>query len=205
VDQRRSAPGRSRRRISRPRCNSSSTFPVGRVAAASCCASRDGPTRREILQRRRWGARPTLVVSIDTSVTATLPVWRASRRRAGRAWQAHGRGDGGRMRTGRGERSRALNLACAYPTPCTCTVVDVPGQPTASIRPCACLRVWKRRSPTRPARTSTPTFPGLRGCRGTVETCKSFVAATNVSGDSPVCVASGQPVRVPAFRPPQPM
>lgn len=142
---------------------------------------------------------PRLVVSIDASVTATLPVCA----RPGAELDDHGRLTAAAMSA---ECARAedtlegLNLACGYPTPCTCTVVDVPGQPdgfnsAVCVPPCMETPL----ADTMCSNFNPNAFQDCVDAGGTAETCKSFVAATNVSGDSPVCVASGSPFAFQLF------
>jgi hypothetical protein len=88
---------------------------------------------------------------------------------------------------------------CGYPTDCTCTLDDRPGQDDsfeAAVcnEPCPEVLV-----DTTCANFDPNAFQRCVETTGDLETCKALVAATNALGGSPVCVASGSPLAFHAF------
>ena len=107
--------------------------------------------------------------------------------------------------TGSAQTLAGLNAACGYPSVPTCSVVDLKDPNGADVddsfqsdvcsAPCADTPVDATCSNYDPiAFANCLAAPG-----GTVDACKSHVAATSASGGSPVCVASGSPLAFHAF------
>jgi len=135
-----------------------------------------------------------LVVSLDTSVVATLPI--CARNPAS-----------GPLSPGElidecavlNDTLNGLNQACGYPSPCSCSVVDVPGQDD-SFNSDVCVDPCTETPLADMCANFNPNaFQACVDAGGAVEGCKSFVAATNVMGDAKVCVASGSPLAFQLF------
>lgn len=138
------------------------------------------------------GPAAVLVVTFDATVAATLPVCASAdvvRDSAGRITEGSLAAECSRVE----ETLEGLAEQCQYPTPCECEVFDVPdqsdsGQSDVCNAPC---------TETAVDATCTNFDPnGFAACLATtasVEDCKHLVAATNATGDSPVCVDSGSP------------
>ncbi len=135
-----------------------------------------------------------LVVSLDTSVIATLPVC-AQNSGAGPLSPAALIGECALL----SDTLNGLNQACGYPTPCSCSLVDVPGQDD-SFNSDVCVDPCTETPLADMCANFDPNaFQACVDEGGTVEDCKSFVAATNVMGESKVCVASGSPLAFQLF------
>ncbi len=139
-----------------------------------------------------------LSVTYDASVVATLPVCADSS--VGRDANHNIVQDSLNAQCARVQDTvNGLAAACSYPTPCTCTVVDVPDKPD-SFQSKVCGASCPEVLPDATCSNFDPNgFTACLEAASTVAECESFVSATNAAGGSPVCVASGSPLAFHLF------